>query len=116
MSKYQVIRRDPDKSYGIYKISSSCHLLVKNLKEYTNENEAINDLTKLLDGEISERDLMGSNYQQDVETGKLGNRIFVLEAALKAIRSELLESIGDCDKTDKAARNAVKIINELFGE
>ena len=59
MSKYQVIRRDPDKSYGIYKISPKCHLIVKNLKEYTDEQEAISDLTKLLIGEISERDLIG---------------------------------------------------------
>lgn len=58
MSKYNIVRRDANKSYGIYKIGPGCHRIVKNLKDYSDEKEAIGDLMKLLDGEITEQELL----------------------------------------------------------
>lgn len=116
MSKYNIVRRDANKSYGIYKIGLGCHRIVKNLKDYSDEKEAINDLMKLLDGEIKESDLIGGSFEQETEAGKLGNRILVLEAALDGIRCNLVQAIGDSDKLEKAAREAVKRINELLDD
>lgn len=116
MSKYNIERRDANKSYGIYKIGPKCHRIVKNLKDYSDEQEVIGDLIKLLDGEIKERDLIGSNFEQDVEAGKINNRILCLEAAMRAIKASLLQAMGDGDRLEKAAREAVKRINELLGE
>lgn len=116
MSKYNIVRRDANKSYGIYKIGPKCHRIVKNLKDYSDDQEAIGDLMKLLDGEITEHDLIGSSFEQDTEAGKLSNRILVLEAALDGIRYGLVQAIGDSDKLEKAAREAVKRVNEVLGE
>jgi hypothetical protein len=113
LSKYNIARRDANKSYGMYKIGPKCHRVVKNLKDYSEEQEAINDLMKLLDGEITEQDLIGSSFEQDVEAGKMGNRILVLEAALNNIRSSLIQAIGDSDNLEKTARETIKWINEL---
>lgn len=116
MSKYNIVRRDANKSYGIYKIGPGCHRIVKNLKDYSNEQEAISDLMKLLDGEITERDLIGSSFDQEVGAGKLGNQILVLEAALENIRNSLVQAIVYGDRPEKAAKEAVKRINEVLGE
>lgn len=116
MSKFNIVRRDANKSYGISKVGSKCHRIIKNLKDYTDEREAISDLIKLLDGEITERDLIGSNFEQDVEAGKLGNRILVLEATLANIRNSLVQAIDDSNKLENATREAVKRINEILDE
>lgn len=107
-----IIKKSPD-SYGIYKVGPTCHRIVKNLKNYTGAQEAIGDLMKLLDGEITERDLLGDNYEQEVAAGKLGNRINVLEAALEGIRDNLVQVIGDNDRLEKAARETIKRISDL---
>jgi len=108
-----IIRKSPDK-YGLQMVGKKCHRIVKILKEYENEQQAVNDLTRLLVGETTEKDLTGSSFEQDVEVGKLGNRINVLEAALVDIRDSLIDSLvlsaGD---VEKAAREAVKKINDL---
>lgn len=116
MNKYNIVRRDENKSYGIYKIGPGCHRIVKNLKDYSDEKEAIGDLMKLLDGEITEQELIASSFEQDVEAGKLGCRINILETALDSIRNSLVQAIGDSDKLEKVAREAVKRINELLDE
>ena len=71
---------------------------------------------KLLDGEITEQDLIGSSFEQDTQTGKLGNRILVLEATLDNISNSFVQTIGYGDKLEKATREAVKRINEVLGE
>lgn len=106
-----IIRKSPDK-YGLQKVGKKCHRIVKILKDYEDEQQAIDDLTKLMVGDITEQDLTGSSPVQDAETGKLGNRINVLEAALEGIRDELLNSIGHY-RLEKAAREAVERIAEL---
>lgn len=50
--------KDPNKRYGLYKVSKNHHRIVKILKDYDNEKEAIDDLSKLMVGEISEQDLI----------------------------------------------------------
>ncbi len=107
-----IIKKSPDK-YGLQKVGKNCHRIVKILKEYNDEQPAIDDLTKLMVGEIVEQDLTGSSPVQEAEAGNLGNRINVLEAALECIRDGLIQSMGDPDRMEKAAREAVKKINDL---
>jgi hypothetical protein len=52
-----VIHKSPDK-YGLQKVGKNCHRLVKILKEYKNEQDAVKDMTKLLTGEITEQELI----------------------------------------------------------
>lgn len=52
-----IIRKSPDK-YGLMKVGKNRHRIVKILREYENEQDAINDLTKLMAGEISEQELI----------------------------------------------------------
>ena len=51
-----IIRKNPDK-YGLQKVSKNCHRIVKILKEYDNEQDAVKNMTKLLTGEITEQEL-----------------------------------------------------------
>jgi hypothetical protein len=44
--------------YGIYKLGGGYYRLCKALKDYNNEKEAIDDLIKLLNREITEEDLL----------------------------------------------------------
>lgn len=53
----KIVRKDKDK-YGLHKIGKNCHRIVKILQDYDNEQEAINDLTRLLVGEITEEELI----------------------------------------------------------
>lgn len=53
----EILRKSPDK-YGIQKVGKNKHRIVKILAEYDNEQEALQSLTKLLSGEISEKDLV----------------------------------------------------------
>ena len=111
-----IIKKSPDK-YGLYKVGKNCHRIVKNLKDYSDEQEAISDLVKLLDGEIKEQDLTGGSFEQEAEAGKQGNRILCLEAALEGIRDSLIDSlILTSEDVEKAAREAIKRINEVLGE
>lgn len=58
-----IIRKSKDK-YGIQQVGKKKHRIVKILKEYDNEKEALNDMTKLLTGEITEQDLVeGENKE-----------------------------------------------------
>jgi hypothetical protein len=52
-----IIKKNPE-VYGLQKVGKNCHRIVKILKEYDNEQEAIRDMTKLLTGEITERELI----------------------------------------------------------
>jgi hypothetical protein len=111
-----IIRKSPDK-YTVHKNGEHHFSLVKILKDYDSDKAALNDLTNLAVGEITERDLLGSNYEQDAEAGKFGNRVNVLEAALEGIRSDLVDSLilstGD---VEKAVREAVKRINGILND
>jgi hypothetical protein len=53
-----IIRKSQDK-YGLQKVGKNCHRIVKVLKEYENEQDAVKDMTKLLTGEITEQELEG---------------------------------------------------------
>jgi hypothetical protein len=106
-----ILRKNPDK-YGLQKVGKNCHRIVKILKEYEDEQQSINDLAKLMVGEITEQELSGST--QVIDDGKLGNRINCLEAALKGIRDSLIDSlilVGEDAR--KAVRETVKRINNL---
>lgn len=111
-----IIRKSPDCRYGLQKVGKNCHRIVKIIKDYDNEQPAIDDLTKLMVGETTEQDLTGRNSVQDAEAGKLGNRINVLEAALEGIRDGLIQSMGDNDRMEGAAREIIKQINGLIGK
>jgi cell fate (sporulation/competence/biofilm development) regulator YmcA (YheA/YmcA/DUF963 family) len=52
-----IIRKSPDK-YGLQKVSKKCHRIVKLIREYDDEQQAINDLTRLMTGEITEQELV----------------------------------------------------------
>jgi hypothetical protein len=51
-----IIRKNPDK-YGLQK-EGKVHRIVKILKEYEKEQDAVKDMTRLLTGEITEQDLV----------------------------------------------------------
>ena len=53
----KIIRKQSEK-YGLQKIGKNCHRIIKILVEYEKEQEAINDLTRLVTGEITEQDLV----------------------------------------------------------
>jgi hypothetical protein len=56
-----IIRKSPDK-YGLQKVCKS-HRIIKVLKEYENEQEAVKDLTLLLTGEVTENELTHENLE-----------------------------------------------------
>jgi hypothetical protein len=58
-----IIKKKPE-VYGLQKVGKNCHRIVKILKEYDNEQEAIRDMTKLLTGEITEQDLIDSGKEE----------------------------------------------------
>lgn len=51
-----VIQKKPEK-YGLQKVDKK-HQLIKVLKEYDNEQDAVRDITRLLTGEITEQELI----------------------------------------------------------
>jgi hypothetical protein len=53
----KIVKKSPDK-YGLQKVGKNCHRIVKVLKEYESEQEAVKDMTKLLTGEITEQELV----------------------------------------------------------
>jgi hypothetical protein len=52
-----IIRKSPDK-YEIQKTGKNRHQIVKILKDYEREQDAVRDMTKLLTGEITEQELV----------------------------------------------------------
>ncbi len=58
-----IIRKSPDK-YGLQKVGKKCHRIVKILREYEDEKEAINDLTRLMIGEITEQELVEGGKEE----------------------------------------------------
>jgi hypothetical protein len=114
VSKYNCIRIEPNKSYGLHKIGPGCIRIVKNLKDYADEQEAISDLMELLDGRVSESDLIGSDFSQSMEAGKLSNRILCLESEIKNIRGCLIDAIGDNELLEKAVRESIKRIDDIL--
>lgn len=109
----KIIKEGKDK-YALVRVTPRYNAIVRILKKYDDDKQAVDDMTKLLVGEITERDLIGSSFEQDTEAGKLGNRILVLESALDGIRCNLVQAIGDDDKLEKAAREAVKQASEVL--
>lgn len=64
----KIVHKDQDK-YGLHKIGKNRHRIMKILRDYDNEKEAVDDLTRLIVGEITEEKLIGvrrksSKYQQ----------------------------------------------------
>jgi len=106
-----IIRKSPDK-YGLQRVGKHCHRIVKILREYEDEQDAITDVTKLMTGDMTEQDLTGAEV---VDAGKLGNRINCLEAALESIRDSLIQAMGS-EQLEKVVREAAKRINEILGE
>jgi hypothetical protein len=88
-----VIKKNAEK-YGLQKVGKNCHKIIKILKEYENEQEAVKTMTQLLTGEITEHEL-SDTLEQVEDTKKLGNRILCLEAALEGIRDDLMQAIED---------------------
>ena len=111
----KIIKEGKDK-YALVRVTPRYNAIVRILKKYDDDKQAVDDMTKLLVGEITEQELIGSSFEQDVEAGKLSNRILVLEAVLNGIRNGLIQAIGDGDKLEKAAREAVKRISEVLDE
>ena len=52
----EIIQKSPEK-YELQNVSKNSHRIVKILREYGDEQEAVNDLTRLLAGEITEQEL-----------------------------------------------------------
>jgi TFIIF-interacting CTD phosphatase-like protein len=52
-----IVKKNPE-VYGLQKVGKNCHRIVRILKEYKSEQDAIEDMTKLLTGEITEQDLI----------------------------------------------------------
>lgn len=57
-----IVRKSPDK-YGLQKVGKNCHQIIKVLKEYDNEQDAVKDLARLLTGEITEDELTHENQE-----------------------------------------------------
>lgn len=110
-----IIKEGKDK-YALVRVTPKYNAIVRILKKYEEDKQAVDDMTKLLVGEITERDLIGSNFEQDTEAGKLANRILCLEAALENIRNSLVQAIGDNNNLDRTVREAIKRINELLDD
>ena len=53
--------KNPDKKYSIQRHGKNLCSVVKVLKDYDNEKDAIEDLSKLMVGELSEQDLINNN-------------------------------------------------------
>lgn len=107
-----IIRKSPDK-YTVHKNCEHSFSLVRVLKDYDSDKAALENLTRLAVGEITEQDLTGSEVLPEAEAGKLSNRINCLEAALEGIRNNLVQAMGDNDRLEKVVREAVKKINDL---
>jgi hypothetical protein len=58
-----IIKKNPE-VYGLQKVGKNCHRIVKILKEYQNEQDAVRDMTKLLTGEITEQDLIEGKKEE----------------------------------------------------
>lgn len=59
----EIKHKDPNKKYGIQKIGEKHYRIVKVLKDYCCEEDAIKDMTILAMGEITEEELI--NKQKD---------------------------------------------------
>lgn len=59
MNDIKILRKSNEK-YGLQKVGKNVRI-VKVLKEYTDEKEAIDDLAKLSLGEIKEEDLLDAD-------------------------------------------------------
>lgn len=58
----EMIRKSPDK-YALMKVGKR-HRIVKVLAEYEDEQQAINELTRLMVGEISEQDIVEGRKEE----------------------------------------------------
>ncbi len=57
----KILFRNPDKKYSIQRHGKNLCSIVKVLKDYNDEKKAVDDLSRLLVGEITEQDLINSN-------------------------------------------------------
>jgi hypothetical protein len=79
-----IVKKNPE-VYGLQMVSKNCHRIVKVVKEYADEQQAIFDLTKLLVGEITEQELNGASDSVCISEIELLN---ALELALRALKYE----------------------------
>lgn len=106
----KIIRKNPEK-YGLQKVGAK-HQLIKVLKEYDNEQDAVRDMTKLLTGEITEQELIG-------EKEKAGKRFiykwtpwsscYGVYPAISA-ESTIVYGSGEVEVDEKSIENCVKNI------
>jgi len=54
----KILFRNPDKKYSIQRHGKKLCSVVKVLRDYDNEKDAIEDLSRLITGEITEQDLV----------------------------------------------------------
>lgn len=106
-----IINKKSEK-YTIQKVGDHTFNLVKILKTYENHKDAIAGLTDMAIGEITEKDLTGSTFEQDIDSGKSNNRILVLEAALRSIRSRL-ENVQGEQLQEEAIKEVINRIDSL---
>jgi hypothetical protein len=59
-----IVKKNPE-VYGLQKVGNNCHRIIKVLKEYDNEQDAVKDMTKLLTGEITEQELIDSGKAEE---------------------------------------------------
>ena len=59
----KILKKSPD-IYGIQKVGKNFHRIVKVLKEYDNEQDAVRDMTKLLTGQITEQELVEGQKEE----------------------------------------------------
>jgi|LSQX01.3.fsa_nt_gb hypothetical protein len=55
-------------SYGVHTISKNSFMLVKNLNSYSNRNDCVDDLVKLMMKQITEEDLL-QEYTKKLDMG-----------------------------------------------
>lgn len=58
-----ITEKKPEK-YGIQKVDKNCHRIVKILKEYDNEKQAIDDMARLVTGELTEKELVEGRKEE----------------------------------------------------
>jgi hypothetical protein len=105
-------RKSPEK-YTVHKNGEHSFSLARILKDYNSDTAALEDLTKLAVGEITEKDLSGNTAVSDIEAGKLQNRINVLETAFECIRGRLIQAMGDSDRLEHTVKETIEHINTL---
>ena len=72
--------KNPDKKYSIQRHGKNLCSVVKVLKDYDNEKDAIEDLSKLMVGELSEQALINNNKNKQLPFGIEKGGVFYAQA------------------------------------